>query len=370
MLQARNSRKSTSSRLLLSLLFFPFLGWALLYAAGSIPYGAEGKAVIIEVKRGEPFSRVARELSDRGVISSATLFTLWARLWGSDRKLGWGHYRFELPLSSREVLDQLVLGKGAFRRVTIPEGLTVKEIAELLEKNGLADKKVFLAQAANPETLSLLGLDGAGVEGYLFPNTYHFAPATSEIDILKTMVGQFRLAFTDAMQARARELGFTPHEVVTLASLIEKETGIDSERPLVSAVFQNRLKRNMPLQSDPTVIYGLKNFSGDLTRKDLRTKTPYNTYLIPRLPPTPICNPGLPSIQAALYPAAVPALYFVSKNDGSHVFSATLKEHNRAVSIYQKTSSSQPNHARRRAPATRRSRTKARKTLASSSRRR
>jgi len=291
--------------------------------------------VEVEVNRGEPFSVVARKLSDRGVISNRMLLTLWARLWGLDRKLGWGHYRFELPLSGRAVLNRLVLGKGAFRRVAIPEGLTVKEIAELLEKKGFVKKEQFLAQATKPEVLALLGLGHTGVEGYLFPDTYHLAPADSEADILRTMVSRFRQVFTETMEARAEELGLTKHEVVTLASLIEKETSLERERPLISAVFHNRLKRAMPLQSDPTVIYGLGDFSGNLTRKHLRTETPYNTYLIPGLPPTPICNPSISSLRAALYPASVPYLYFVSKNDGSHFFSVTLEEHNRAVKIYQ-----------------------------------
>lgn len=305
--------------------------------------------VELEVKKGEPFSVVARKLSYHGVISSGTLFTLWARLWGLDQKVKWGHYRFEPALSAREVLNRLVLGRGAFHRVTIPEGLTIKQIAALLEKNGLVKKERFLAQARNPETLSLLGLSDRGVEGYLFADTYHFAPGVSEADILKTMANQFRQVFTEAMEARARELGLTRHEAVTLASVIEKETATDSERPLVSAVFHNRLKRAMPLQSDPTVIYGLKHFSGNLTREHLRTKTPYNTYLIQGLPPSPICNPGTASLRAALYPASVPYIYFVSKNDGSHSFSVTFEEHNRAVKIYQQNSSRSSTPSRPRA---------------------
>lgn len=334
-LSARRSIRWSSSTLLRSLLFSLVLACAFVYAALSIPYGTEGTVVQVEVKGGEPFSHVAYKLNDDGVISSRTLFTLWARLWGLDRKLGSGRYRFELPVSAREVLNRLVLGRLAFHRVTIPEGLTIKEIAALLEKNGLVEKERFLEQTSNPETLSLFGLDHTGLEGYLFGDTYHFPPGASEADILKTMANQFRQVFTEAMEARARELGLTRHEVVTLASVIEKETGIDSERPLVSAVFHNRLKRAMPLQSDPTVIYGLKDFSGNLTRAHLRTKTPYNTYLIQGLPPAPICNPSSSSLRAALYPASVPYIYFVSKNDGYHFFSVTFEQHNQAVKIYQ-----------------------------------
>lgn len=290
----------------------------------------------VEVKGGEGFSRIAHKLSDHGVIPSRTVFTLWARVKGLDRKLRWGYYRFELPVSAGEVLNRLALGKGTYHQVTIPEGLTAKQTAELLDETGLVEKERLLALASNTEILSSLGLRGKGVEGYLFPETYYFPRGASEVDILKIMVNQFDRVFTSAMEARAHELGLTIHEVVTLASLIEKETGMESERPLVSAVFHNRLKHRMRLQSDPTVIYGVENFSGDLTREHLRSKTPYNTYLTPGLPPSPIGNPGLASLQAALYPAPAPYLYFVSKNDGSHFFSATFEKHNQAVKSYQR----------------------------------
>jgi len=252
-----------------------------------------------------------------------------------DKKIHWGLYRFELPLPPRQVLDQMMLGKGVFQRITIPEGLTVKEIAELLEKGAITHKDRFLTEAASPELFSLIGLEGKGVEGYLFPNTYYFTPFVTERDVLVAMVEQFRETFNARMKEQSKEIGLSLHEVVTLASLIEKETGIEAERPLISAVFHNRLRGKIPLQSDPTVIYGLKRFSGILTRRDLQSHSPYNTYRISGLPPGPICNPGLSSLRAALYPARVSYLYFVSKNDGSHVFSVSLDEHNRAVKSYQ-----------------------------------
>lgn len=347
-LTARRMIGLTSSGLRLLLLLSLLLGCAYFYSAISIPYGTQGKVVEVEVRLGEPFSRVAHRLSDDDVISNTTVFTLWARLWGLDRQLRSALYRFELPVSGREVLNRLVLGMGALDRVTIPEGLTVKQIAELLDQNGVVKKERFLAQASNPETLSLLGLRGTRVEGYLFPETYYFPRGASEMDVLKIMVNQFHRVFTEAMEARARELGLTRDEVVTLASLVEKETGVESERPLVSAVFHNRLKRRMRLQSDPTVIYGLESFSGDLTYEHLRTKTPYNTYLTQGLPPSPICNPGLASLQAALYPASARYLYFVSKNDGSHFFSVSSEKHSQAVKVYQQKLSrlSKPSRSR------------------------
>lgn len=312
------------------LMFFGFL-FAFLY----LPPLQEQETVEVKVERGEPFSSVVRKLKDKAVISNERLFSFWARLWGLDKKIHWGLYLLELPMAPREVLNRMVLGRGVFHRITIPEGLTVTEIAELLEKGEIAKKDRFLAEAASPGLLSLLGLKGKGIEGYLFPDTYYFTPFVTERDILIAMVEQFRVIFNPMMAEQTKKIGLSLHEVVTLASLIEKETGIEAERPLISAVFHNRLQRRIPLQSDPTVIYGLKSFSGTLTRRDLQSRSPYNTYRILGLPPGPICNPGLSSLMAALYPAPVPYLYFVSKNDGSHLFSVTLEEHNRAVKIYQ-----------------------------------
>ncbi|MBI1993635.1 MAG: endolytic transglycosylase MltG [Deltaproteobacteria bacterium] len=313
---------------------------ALLFAAFLLaflfrPPLQEPQTVEVKVERGEPLSAIVHRLKDHGVISNERLFSLWARLWRLDKKIHWGLYRFELPLPPRQVLDQMQLGKGLFHRVTVPEGLTVREIAELLEKAAIADKERFLAEAAKAELLSRVGMEGKAIEGYLFPDTYYFTPFVTERDILIAMVEQFRASFSSRLEERAGEIGLDVHQAVTLASLIEKETGVDEERPLISAVFHNRLRARIPLQSDPTVIYGMKRFTGALTRKDLQNPTPYNTYRIPGLPPGPICNPGLAALMAALQPAQVPYLYFVSKNDGSHVFSVSLVEHNRAVRMYQ-----------------------------------
>ena len=309
------------------------VGFALTSVFLSPPQRTE--KVEVKVERGEHFSSVVRKLKDKSVIPNERLFSLWARLWKLDKKIHWGFYHFELPLAPAAVLDQMVLGKGVFYRVTIPEGLTLREVADLLEETGIADKERLLAEAASPELLSQLGLEATGIEGYLFPDTYYFPPSVTEMEILIAMVEQFRAVFNSMMQQQSKALGLTLHEVVTLASLIEKETGDEAERPLVSAVFHNRLKNKIPLQSDPTVIYGLPNFSGNLTRKDLQSEGPYNTYRIKGLPPGPICSPGLSSLKAALSPAPVPYLYFVSRNDGSHLFSVDLKDHNRAVRFYQ-----------------------------------
>ena len=314
------------------------LVFASLFSFLSTPAHHSLGTVEVKVNRGEPFSSVVRKLKDKGVISNRRLFTLWARLWAMDKKVHWGVYRFESPMSPWEVLDRMVLGRGVFHRITVPEGLALKEIADLLEREGSVDKDKFIKEAKNKELLSLLGLERYGIEGYLFPDTYYFPVSATERDILIAMVEQFMVIFTPVMEKQVEELGLSRHEVVTLASLVEKETGVQAERSLVSAVFHNRLKHNIPLQSDPTVIYGLENFSGNLRRRDLQNPSPYNTYRIRGLPPGPISNPGLSSLRSALYPARVPYLYFVSKNDGTHFFSQTNREHNLAVDLYQRNS--------------------------------
>ena len=316
-------------------------GFLIYHIFFAVPAGGVYPAEI-RVERGDSLGGVARKLREQKIISNEFSFSLWGRLSGAEKKIHQGLYRFETGAPPREILDRLVTGKGVFQSVTIPEGLTLKEVAALLDAMGIADKEKFLAEATNPSLLSALGLNEKGLEGYLFPSTYHFTPSTPERDIIMTMVEQFRKVSLPLLKNHDDGISMTPHEILTLASIIEKEAGIESERPLVSAVFHNRLKRQMPLQSDPTVIYGLLHFDGNLTRKHLTDPTPYNTYRIAALPPGPICNPSVSSIRAALQPAQVPYLYFVSKNDGTHVFSETLEEHNRAVRTYQQVRNPSP----------------------------
>lgn len=317
--------------LAISALLFGGFVVAHIFIAGS----SNPEPVEVRVDQGEAFAAVVRKLHLQGVIPNEKLFSLWARLTGADKKIQWGVYRFEALLPPQEVLHRLVVGKRIFLTITIPEGLTIKEIAELLDKMKIADREKFLARAADAELLASLGLSEKGLEGYLFPNTYQFAPMTSEKDIIVAMAEQFRKASEPIFAQLGAAVKLSRHEVITLASIIEKETGVEAERPLVSAVFHNRLQRNMALQSDPTVIYGLKEFNGNLTRKDLKDDNPYNTYRVPALPPGPICNPSLASIKAALQPADVPYLFFVSKNDGTHIFSEDLESHNQAVRTHQ-----------------------------------
>ena len=298
------------------------------------PFHGHSSAVEIEIRRGDTFSAVAGELADKGVVSHPRLFVLWAWLRGSDTRVHRGLYRFEGAVSPRSVIEGLVRGRTVVHKVTIPEGFTVRQIGELLEGKGLVAPEKFAAAVGEPAVLASLGT--GSMEGYLFPSTYLFRALATEEEIVKTMFTEFKDTFTAEMEARARQLGLTRHQLVTLASIIEKEGGPLDEMPIVSAVFHNRLKRGMRLQSDPTVIYGLEDFNGDLTREDLRTPGPYNTYRINGLPPGPIANPGLAAMKAALYPADVGYLYFVSRNDGSHHFSESLREHNSAVRKYQK----------------------------------
>lgn len=310
-----------------------FLGLAV--TALFFPPIGKADSVVVKVERGEPFSSVVRKLKEKGVVPDDTVFSLWARVWRLDKKIHWGFYHFDVPIAPALALGRMIPGRGAFHRVTIPEGLTVREIADLLAGAKIADKDRLLQAADATELRARLGFAEESFEGYLFPATYFFPDGTTESEVLTLMVEEFHAVFDPMMRQAAGEPKLTPHEIVTLASLIEKETGDKAERPLISAVFHNRLKINLPLQSDPTAIYGRETPSKIVTHKDLQSKSPYNTYRIKGLPPGPICNPGLSSLKAALAPAAVPYLFFVSKNDGSHAFSVDLADHNRAVKTYQ-----------------------------------
>ncbi len=311
----------------------------LLIAAGwlvSVPV-LPPEGAVVTIRDGDGVSEIARRLEAAGVVRSALLFRLRARWSGRDRSMRPGTYRFTAATAIPQVLERLVAGIEA-NEVTVPEGLTVREVGQLLAKHGLADLDEILCLASDPEFLLAAGVPGPQLEGFLFPDTYRFAPTAGAAEILETMVRRFHERFDGERHRRARERQWTVNQVITLASIIEKETGQPTERRLIAAVFANRLRLGMPLQSDPTVIYGIADFQGDLTRTDLQRATPYNTYVVRGLPPGPIANPGLAAIDAALAPAESTALYFVSRNDGSHEFSDNLAAHNRAVERYQRHS--------------------------------
>ncbi len=291
---------------------------------------------VVEVPEGASFKEVAQLLAQKDLIVSPFWFRLLGKVRDAERKIQPGEYDLHTAMRPAEILNALVKGKVIHYGVLIPEGLTAQQIGKLLEEAGIAKEADIARLVADPAFAKSLGLEAQTLEGYLFPDTYHLRRRTKPDDVLRAMVHRFKAAYTPELQAQATALGMAERQVVTLASIIERETGRDDERPLISAVFHNRLKKRLPLQSDPTVIYGIRNFSGNLTRKDLGRRTPFNTYTNTGLPPSPIANPGVQSIQAAVNPARVKYLYFVSKNDGSHHFSVTLAEHNRAVERYQK----------------------------------
>jgi UPF0755 protein len=252
-------------------------------------------------------------------------------LTGTGRRLHYGEYTFPSPPSAYVAWRKLVTGDVVKYPVVVRPGANLYDVATILGAYSLADPEAFLKAATSKATLERLELPGESAEGYLVPDTYNLVKALSPEEILEIMVRPFRNRFTPEMERRATEEGLSVHEVITIASIIEKETRIPEEKPIISSVIRKRLSLGMPLQMDPTVIYGAKRFDGKVTRKDLQTPGPYNTYLNRGLPPGPIANPGPASIAAALAPANTDYLYFVSNNDGSHTFSRTLPEHNRAV---------------------------------------
>ncbi len=289
---------------------------------------------VVYIPPGSGLRAIAGQLEDAGVVRHRWLFVSAALLARQHRALRPGEYALRSDMSLREILQLLAVGRVLLHRVTIPEGFTARQIAAMLAREGLADEVRFLALATDPVFAQRLGLEQGGLEGFLFPDTYLLARGLREEDILRQMVARFRQLFGETEVARARELGLSVGAVVTLASIVEREARVAEERALVSGVFHNRLRRAMPLQADPTVLYPSAG-RRRITRLDLRTATPYNTYVIAGLPPGPIANPGRAALQAALYPAQTAFVYFVARKDGSHEFSRSLRDHERAVRRYQ-----------------------------------
>jgi UPF0755 protein len=292
------------------------------------------KAVVIP--DGSTFQYVAALLEREGLIKNRFVFVLFAKSQSADRKVHAGEYELNPGMTPAEILSKLLNGQVLLHPLTVPEGLTITQIADLASQQGLTDRVELLRLAKDREFIASLGIKAETLEGYLYPDTYKFPRPIKAREVLVAMVEQLRQVVRPDLLARMQELRMTMHEVLTLASVIEKETGSGGERPEISAVFHNRLKKHIPLQSDPTVIYGLPAFDGNLHKKDLSSPSPYNTYRVQGLPPGPIANPGIQAIRATLYPSDSRSLYFVSRNDGTHQFSATLIEHNKAVEKYQK----------------------------------
>lgn len=303
------------------------------------PYkGFEGDEQFVEIPPGARSADIRRRLLEAGVIEDERTFRV--ALWwtGAARSLKAGEYRFDRPLSAADVIDKLERGDVFTMRVTFPEGLTIREMAEIFQQRGFGAAAEFIDAADDERLIAELDPQATDLEGYLFPDTYSLPRRTPASAIVAVMVARFKSTYGDDLRQRAAQQGLTTRQIVTLASLVEKETGQPGERPVVAGVYRNRMKLNMPMQADPTVIYALLRagkYDGNIRRTDLAFDSPYNTYRYPGLPPGPIAAPGKASLEAAVSPADVKFLYFVSKNDGSHVFAETLAQHNANVYEHQ-----------------------------------
>ena len=292
----------------------------------------------VEVPAGAGTRAIADRLVAAGVIRDAITFR--AALWlsGNARRLKAGEYRFDHPSTPLDVLGKIARGEVYVVSVTFPEGLTIAEMAKIVEAHGFGPRAAFVAAASDRALVDTIDPAARDLEGYLFPDTYLLPRRTDAAHLVRLMVGRFDKAFTPELREAAQARGLSPRQFVTLASIVEKETGRADERPLVAAVYSNRLRLGMLLQCDPTVIYALMQagtYDGNIRRADLAVDSPYNTYRVAGLPPGPIASPGRSSLEAAAHPADVDFLYFVSRNDGSHEFARTLEEHNRNVQKFQ-----------------------------------
>jgi UPF0755 protein len=300
------------------------------------PIVAAGPESLFQVERGASLGQVARNLEARGLVRSAFAFGLLARYRKLAGELRVGEYRLSASLSAEQTLDRIVSGQVATYAVSLPEGLTAVQVGERLAAAGLIDAAEFHASVTAPQKADALGVEGETLEGYLFPETYQLPRGLSADELAKILVDQFLIVWREIEpQAQAQKLSM--REVVTLASIVEKETAAPVERPRIASVFRNRLRRGMRLETDPTVIYGIANFDGNLRRRDLEDRSnPYNTYVISGLPPGPIANPGAEALRAVVNPDDTDYLFFVSRNNGTHVFSKTYSEHLLAVDQYQR----------------------------------
>ncbi len=326
-------RHRRSRALILTVIVVAFLLAGLYYAV--CPTDRRNEIVTVDIPKGTSFLRSVDLLENAGLIKNKYLFYALVIARNAQGNIRAGEYELSTSMSPLDIINKLVKGDIISYKVTIPEDFTVAEIAARLASYKLVDEKAFISLAGDAKFVASLEIEGRSAEGYLYPDTYIFDKSMGARDIIKIMVNHFWKTFDHKMQERAEELGMTIPQIVTLASIIGKESGLKDEKPLVSAVFYNRLKKSMRLQSDPTAVYDLKSITKVIKRKHLQKNTPYNTYVISGLPPGPIANPAIDSLQAALYPASVNYLYFVSNNDGSHNFSSSLVAHNRAVLKYQ-----------------------------------
>lgn len=283
---------------------------------------------------GTGIRKLAADLKAGGVIQSSWHFMLLTRMRGQAHRLKAGEYRINDGMTPSTILKKIAAGEVDYRRFSLPEGYSIYQAAELLEQKGYFKREEFLEKCRDRALLGRLGIGQASLEGYLYPATYNLSRDGGVEQLISQMVEQFNKRYAELAGGKGEAAGLSRHGLVTLASLIEKEAVTAAEKPLISSVFHNRLRIGMPLQSDPTAVYGVRAFSGKVSKADIERRSPYNTYLIKGLPPGPIGNPGADALEAALHPAATKYLYFVARQDGTHQFSRTLEEHNRAVRTY------------------------------------
>lgn len=324
-------KRSILMAVLTIIIFFVFFLISFYYFINK-PLNLE-KDRLFKVSKNESTAAILDNLYKEGIIKNKFFFKILIKLKGGDRNILYGHYLIKKDTTPVALWEKMIKGEVERYKITIPEGYNIYQIAQLIENQKLGNRKRFLDLVKDRKFIKTLGLDLPLLEGYLFPATYFFDPETKEEEIITAMVNKTFdvLKELNLSNKSLKEI----HEILTLASLIEKEAKIKEEMPYISSVFHNRLNKKMKLQCDPTVQYGLLKFEYNLTKKDLMTKNAYNTYIITGLPPTPIANPSKNAILAVLNPAKTNYLYFVSKNDGTHFFSSDLKRHNIAVYNYQ-----------------------------------
>lgn len=302
------------------------------------PASISKEEVIIDIPSGTTFRSVTHSLYNAKLLKDEKKFLILARLRHAGSKIKSGELRFYKNMTPLEVLDNLLNGVPVTYSFTVPEGFNMYQIAQMLEEKGIIKHAAdFISECKNQRIVKELGIKGESVEGYLFPDTYVVEKVRDIKNLVKIMNKKYKEVFTQQFLDRAHEIGLTEHDVITLASIVEKETGAIDERKKVASVFFNRLKKGMRLQSDPTTIYGVwETYRGNLSKNDLQNFTPYNTYKIFGLPVGPIASPGKASIMAVLYPEKTDYLFFVSKNDGTHTFTVDYSDHKKAVNRFQK----------------------------------
>lgn len=319
------------------LVFFGFQAFRFMIAGP----GRADEQVIFEVPSGRTFAQVAAELEAKGLILDSFKMRVLAKLTGQGSRVKRGEYAMNRSMTPQTILYILVSGKSIQYPITFPEGSNMFEMASMVEAKGLYKAEDFLNACRDKDFVqTLLGIEVSSLEGYLFPETYNVTKFTPLRELIANMVQNFKTTYAALeLQGQKLPVPLARHELVTLASVVEKETGAPEERPLIASVFFNRLLKNMRLQSDPTIIYGIwvetGSYKQNITRNDIQRPTRYNTYTVPKLPFGPIANPGRESLAAVMKPASSEYLYFVSRNDGTHIFTRTYEEHIKAVQSFQ-----------------------------------